>query len=199
MRKVLLALVLLAWPVAAFGVDMGLLGGPVTFTPGVDTEITFDLNMTVAANETSGVQWLLLWDDANQNTLWEVSNVDASVNASSCTRDFPGYSVAENLGMSLQQFSDAMQFESWFKGSVGLHPAGTFLLAKVTIKPLADLSAYAGQTFTLGIPGEEHGNVFTAEGNPIGTSQALVVNIVPEPASALLLLLAAPFIRRRTA
>jgi len=193
MSKVLLVSVLLAWPMVGFGIDLALLGGPINFDWEADTSLTFDLYL-ISDEPFRGLQWLLLFEEEAQNNLWTVTHVDATGNESGLSHWYELYNDL-STGATLNEAAE-YGAEQWMR-SDGSTPAGTYFLCTVTIAPMFSMEPCVGETFTLVIP--EHYQVLDMSGNPIGTDTPLAVNIVPEPAGALLLLLAAPFIRRRTA
>jgi len=90
----------------------------------------------------------------------------------------------------------------WITGSCAAVVDG--LVATLTIVPLGPLTV--GQHVTFGVDANADGGLY-GNGNAFNlstgdipmTGNLLDVTITPEPASALLLLLAVPFIRRRTA
>ena len=92
--------------------------------------------------------------------------------------------------------------ESWFESVEGaLVPAQTGKTLITYTLDAADLSTIPAGDYTLTLGGTGI-LVFKASlgGSPVPvTSSSMTITVLPEPASALLLLLAAPFIRRRTA
>lgn len=195
MRKGLFAAVLLAWPMASFGVDLALLGGPVDFNWETDTSITFDLYL-LAERPINAIQWLVLFEEQAQNDLWTVSDVDDTVNNSGLNHQHPAYNIG--VGLTLNEMSLCLP-EQWFRLDSCI-PAGTYFLAKVTIAPMASMEPYQGQSFTMKIPVHYDVAWVVIEESicdPIGTATPLVVRIVPEPCGICLLLAVAPFMCRR--
>ncbi|NLX14546.1 MAG: hypothetical protein GXY44_12960 [Phycisphaerales bacterium] len=198
MRKGLVVLMLLAWPMASFGaVDMNLLGGSVDFNPDEDTSIDVVIQV-VADSPFDGLEWMLTTNSA-MDTMWSVSNLDASANVTALSNAYPLYTMLATPGTTSLADAGSMGREVWFR-DFGLTAAGTYSFLTVTLVPLVDMEPFINQSMTLTTADD---GLYTATNQepgegPLGGS-ALTINIVPEPASALLLLLAVPFIRRRTA
>ncbi len=192
MRKALMVLVLLAWPLASFGaVNLNLLGGPVIFTPGVDTQIQFDIQVS-ADTSFDGIEWILD-GGSTMNSEWSVSACDDSMNATQLAYMASVYLDFVTPGVStLQDAIDSGAQVSYFR-FIGYTAAGTYNYMRVTLVPVVELTP---GTYTLSASGPT--TFWTPTGEQLGGTP-LEITVTPEPASALLLLLAAPFIRRRTA
>ncbi len=193
MRKGLFVAVVLAWTTAGFGMDMALMGGPIDFNWETDTSLSFDLYV-ISDTPFAGLQWTVLFEEEAQNNLWTVTNVDDTGNTSGLTHSFNIFEVF--TGASLQEIADNHYevTDQWSRDDI-FTPAGTYFLARVTIKPMVSMEPYQGESFTLAIPLRH--NVSDVYGDPIGTAMPLVINIVPEPCGILSLVAAVPFMRRR--
>ena len=183
---------------------------PIGFDPSVDTQVVVDLYLDVAAN--TGIGFFLSSDSgagaSTGDALWTVSAFTAGTlpfgwGPMPGAYMIPGTGVgatlaANNTDPSLGGPGPANLFNMYG----GAYPAGS-LLGTATLVPTGGAAAFAGLIGTTLSIEADHDMNYPATGAtidgllPTGTSVDVLVNITPEPATALLLLGAIPFLRRR--
>ena len=190
MRKsVLVALAVLAMPLASFGYNLDLLVGgaaSIDFNPAVDTEILVDVVTDVA---TDGVNFNIVVDNGASDGIWGMGapGLTAYGVYGASDRWFATYDVAADTDLATL---NTMGNEIYFKGA-GQAAAGT--VATYRVVPVGTLTMGEVYEMSAGTDAYGWGNFFGG----LEGGAPLIVNIVPEPATALLLLVALPFLRRR--
>lgn len=211
-KGVMLALAgVLLWSTVGFGasvVNLSLLDNAdgdsnvlIDITqPVVPTEFKIRVRWDSTA-DVDGVQWILRANGGAADGLFQVTAMTANSQVTY-------YDPNDDLDVPMPRLINCYTpypktlAAAWSGGSrmiysVDLYPVGAQTnktLAVITIKPVGD---WVPGDYTIAMDPVSYSATYGTQ-NPLGGT-ALNVKVTPEPASALLLLLAAPFIRRRTA
>ena len=207
MRKLVLLLAILALPGLAMAqptmdasspADLDL-DGIINYDPNIDTQIVVDVALGPATTVNGACQYSLSIDGMANDADWDLGNV-AQTNGlffmgGAMTDTAGGTMPAGYLVGQSMAIVNATVAEGYM--AMGAYGPGAPMATWTITGNNAVLSTKVGtsQLIQADFPVWPSNNV---DGAPLaGAGVALLVNIVPEPATALLLLGAIPFLRRR--
>jgi len=200
MRKGLIVVIaLLAIPGLAFGQTQLDVVGPAEYDYTVGGPLTIDVVVSnLPAGGLNGLQYSITADGGASDANWMLDPATPYANGTVfLASDYLSFIGFAGAGMPLNVVNMSAP-ELYFKSFGTALAGGT--VASYTLLPTIDLSPLAGQTVTFSAtvdPGFGNGPSPGGPGAWSAESQDLAVKIVPEPATALLLIAALPFLRRR--